>query len=154
MISSATAIALNQTVSYYNNNVLPNLYESLGKYTGTVNQIASATANIDTTELTAGISALKSGANNLATGTNQLANGANDLSSGASKLATSMNTLNDGLSAFKQQGLNKLINFANNNLTLFTNNLRSTVTTAGSYHHYSNSNAKSVKFIFKTPPLK
>ena len=148
-----TKATLNQIIASYNTS-LPELYTSLGTYTGTVDQIASATANIDTTELTAGISSLKSGANDLATGANQLANGANDLNSGASKLATGMSTLNDGLGTFKQQGLNKLISFANNNLSSFTANLRSTVTTADSYHHYTNSNATSVKFIFKTPSLK
>ena len=148
-----TKATLNQIIASYNTS-LPELYTSLGTYTGTVDQIASATASMDTTELTTGIATLKSGANDLARGTNQLATGANDLANGANQLSAGMSTLNDGLNTFKQQGLNKLINFANHDLNSFTNNLRSTVNAADSYHHYSNPNATSVKFIFKTPALK
>lgn len=149
----ATADALNTIISSYNVS-LPELYTSLGTYTGTVDQIASATASIDTAELTDGISVLKSGAIDLSSGANQLATGANDLAAGTNQLATGVNTLNDGLSIFQQQGLNKLINFANHDLNSFTSNLRTTVNAASSYHHYSNQNATSVKFIFKTPALK
>lgn len=149
-----TAAALGQIITYYSSNVLPDLYQSLGTYTGTVDYIASSTANLDLTELTNGVSALKSGANELATGTDQLATGANELATGASQLASGASTLNDGLNTFKQQGINKLVDFANRNLTSFTSNLRSTVSAAKSYHHYTNENATSVKFIFKTLSLK
>ena len=148
-----TKATLNQIIASYNTS-LPELYTSLGTYTGTVDQIASATASMDTTELTAGIATLKSGADDLASGANQLASGANELSNGTSQLATGANTLNSGLTAFKEQGLNKLINFANHDLSSFIANLRSTINAATSYHHYSNPQATSVKFIFKTPSLK
>lgn len=147
-----TKATLNQIISSYNTS-LPELYASLGTYTGTVDQIASATAGIDTTELINGIAALKSGANDLASGANQLATGANDLANGANQFTAGMSTLDNGLNTFKQQGLNKLINFAKHDLNSFTNNLRSTVNAANSYHNYSNPNATSVKFILKTPAL-
>lgn len=101
-----------------------------------------------------GATELSAGASTLAAGATELSNGTNELATGASQLAAGANTLNSGLTAFKEQGLNKLINFANNNLSTFTANLRSTVNAANSYHHYSNSSATSVKFIFKTPSLK
>ena len=107
---------------------LVSLSSGIAEYTGTVDYIASQTP-----ALTAG---------------------ANELASGASQLATGANTLNSGLTAFKQQGLNKLIDFANNNLQAFTANLRNTINAANSYHHYNNESATSVKFIFKTPSLK
>ena len=107
---------------------LVSLSSGIAEYTGTVDYIASQPP-----ALTAG---------------------ANELASGASQLATGANTLNSGLTAFKQQGLNKLIDFANNNLQAFTASLRSTINAANSYHHYNNESATSVKFIFKTPSLK
>ena len=80
--------------------------------------------------------------------------GAKELATGASQLATGANTLNSGLITFKEEGINELVNFANHDLASFTNNLRSTVNAAKSYRYYTNENATSVKFIFKTPALK
>ena len=149
-----TAAAISNIITQYSSDVLPTLYESLGTYTGTVDYIASSTANLDTAELTNGVSALKSASSELAVGSDQLTIGASDLANGADQLATGMSTLNSGLAAFKEQGLNKLINFANHDLASFTANLRSTVNAANSYHHYNNPSATSTKFIFKTPSLK
>lgn len=149
----ATAAVLNNIVSSYGAG-LPDLYTSLGKYTGTVDAMAESTAALDTTELINGVTALKNGANGLADGTLQLADGVDKLASGASKIANGADALNSGLAAFKQQGLNKLVDFANKDITAFTANLRATINTAKSYHYYSNSDADSVKFIFKTPSIK
>lgn len=124
-------------------------YTAVTTYIGNIAQL-SAGAN----QLTAGANQLVSGTTALATGANQLANGADQLSAGAAKLSTGNQTLKNGLLTFKQQGIDRLINFANEDLSNFLENTRATVTAANSYHHYTNPNAKNVKFIFKTPSLK
>ena len=120
-------------------------------YTTAHTAITTYTGNIK--QLSDGADQLKSGLDQLSTGLDQLAAGANELSNGANKLNQGAHTLNTGLSTFKTQGIDRLVNFAQNDLRSFTNNLRSTVTAADSYHYYSNSQAESVKFIFKTPSI-
>ena len=128
----------------------------LNSYTTTVDEIATKTPalQIGSNQLLEGAKTLSNGTTTLTTGTNELATGTDSLVDGLDKLTAGAGTLNDGLTIFKDQGLNKLINFANNDLSSFTANLRQTVTAADSYHHYSNSNANSVKFIFKTPSIR
>ena len=108
-----------------------------------------------------GIAQLSDGAARLYAGTEQLYSGATELSlgldslaSGLDALATGSHTLYDGLVTFKTSGIDRLVNFANHDLSGFLYNLRRTVTAADSYHHYSNPSATSVKFIFKTLSIK
>lgn len=145
-------------------------YTGVLKYTGNLDYIATESSKLVTgaTTLNAGLNELGTGANSLATGTSELLSGANTLATGATKLSLGVNSLTSGLEAlsagghtlanglitFKEQGINKLVSFANHDLANLTNNLRSTVTAARSYHYYSDSSAKSVKFLFKTPSLK
>lgn len=103
--------------------------------------------------LAAGTATLSDGANTLADGADQLSTGADSLASGLSQLSSGSHTLHSGLTAFKQQGIDQLVNFANRDLSGFLSNLRTTVEAADSYHHYSNPHATSVKFIFKSPSL-
>ena len=105
-------------------------------------------------ELANGTEALSNGANALAAGTNELLAGTNTLTDGLGQLDAGAHTLSSGLITFKQQGIDKLVNFANQDLSNFLNNLRATVSAADSYHYYTNQSANSVKFIFKTPSIK
>ena len=107
-----------------------------------------------------GISAAATGAATLSTGLTQLVNGATTLSNGLGVLLEGENqlyqgsiTLRDGLSTFKTSGIDKLVSFADKDLTNFTRNLRASVTAAGSYKSFGGVNAKSVKFIVKTPSI-
>ncbi len=136
---------ISATVSQYYNTA----YSAITTYTGNIEQLANG-AN----KLSVGASQLAFGTTELSKGATELASGTDSLVLGLSQLNTGSQTLTSGLNTFKTQGINKLLDFANNNLTSFTNNLRSTVSVADSYHHYSNSNATSVKFVFKTPALK
>ena len=111
--------------------------------------------------LAGGASQVAGGANEIATGANKLANGATELSLGSSTLVSGLDqlsagshTLYNGLITFKDQGLNKLTNFANHDLANTINNIRSSVTAAKSYHYYQDPSAQSVKFLFKTPSIK
>lgn len=132
---------------------LPILYTSLGTYTGSVDAIATGVVNMDTSELTNGITALSSGANTLYTGTTTLKNGMDTLASGANELSAGSKALKDGLITFKTSGIDKLVNFASKDLTSFTRNLRSSITAASSYKSFGGADAKSVKFIVKTPSI-
>ncbi|MBR2839881.1 hypothetical protein IKE82_00940 [Candidatus Saccharibacteria bacterium] len=145
-------------------------YTGVLKYTGNLDYIAGESSKLVTgaTTLNAGLNELGTGANSLATGTSELLSGANTLATGATKLSLGVNSLTSGLEAlsagghtlanglitFKEQGINKLVSFANHDLANLTNNLRSTVSAARSYHYYSSPSAKSVKFLFKTPSIK
>ncbi len=111
---------------------------------------ASAGAN----SLATNLSSLSDGINSLANGADKLESGAGSLVDGLSKLSSGSHTLKDGLTTFKSTGIDKLVNFANHDLDGFLRNLRSTVSSARSYRYYSNKNAHSVKFIFKTPEIK
>ena len=124
--------------------------------------------NANIPALTDGVSKLNSGAATLATGAADLSDGANQLldgtitlktgvdtlASGASQLSSGSKTLKDGIATFKAEGIDKLVNFAQNDLAGFTANLRSTINAAKSHHSYKSTTATSVKFIFKTPSIK
>ncbi len=123
----------------------------IDEYTG---KIKTEADSMDTTELTEGIAALSTGANQLYAGTSELKTGLDTLASGTTQLADGSKTLENGLNTFKTSGIDKLVNFANNNLSSALANIRASVSAAKNYHSYKNSSAESVKFIFKTPSLK
>ena len=105
-------------------------------------------------QLSSGASQLSSGLDQLATGADQLKSGVDQLATGTSQLSAGSHTLYSGLKTFKAAGIDQLTNFANNNLANFTANLRASVSAAKSYHSYGHTDAKTVKFIFKTPSIK
>ena len=107
--------------------------------------VTTYTGNIET--LANGASELSVGANNLAAGTTELKNGINSLSAGAAQLSAGSHTLNQGLNTFKTSGIDKLVNFANQDAANFVYNFRQTVSAAKSYTTHT-------KFIFKTPSIK
>ena len=104
-------------------------------------------------EVSAGAMELSTGLTKLSAGTNTLSEGLGSLVEGQTKLYQGAITLRDGLTTFKTSGIDKLVNFAKNDLSRFTNNLRATVRAAGSYKSFGNIEAKSVKFIIKTPSI-
>ena len=93
------------------------------------------------------------GVDKAAAGIIDLSNGLGVLIEGQTKLYQGSITLRDGLNTFKTSGIDKLVNFAKNDLSRFTNNLRATVRAAASYRNFGNTDAKSVKFIVKTPSI-
>lgn len=117
-------------VEYYNK-----INTAVTTYTGNIEALAN------------GASELSVGANNLAAGTTELKNGINSLSAGAAQLSAGSHTLNQGLNTFKTSGIDKLVNFANQDAANFVYNFRQTVAAAKSYTTHT-------KFIFKTPSIK
>lgn len=84
----------------------------------------------------------------------ELKYGVSALNDGAAQLHDGAGQLRNGLITYKSQGIDRIVDFANNDINNFVLNLRKTVTAAASYRSYSNSGAKSVKFVFKTPSIK
>ncbi|MBQ9180731.1 hypothetical protein IJ135_01390 [Candidatus Saccharibacteria bacterium] len=121
-------------------------------YTGNV-----ATAAAGAGDLTAGLAQLSSGAGDLAAGLAQVSGGAAQLSYNMGNLVTGLDTiyqgsvtLGQGLTTFKTSGVDKLVNFANNDLSSFTSNLRASVSAASSYTSFNGAaGVESVKFIVK-----
>lgn len=109
---------------------------------------------------TNGVSDAATGSQTLSTGLTQLADGATTLSDGLGTLVDGQNklyqgsiTLKDGLITFKTSGIDKLVDFASKDLASFTRNLRNSITAASSYKSFGGVDAKSVKFIVKTPAI-
>lgn len=117
-------------VEYYNK-----INTAVTTYTGNIEALAN------------GASELSVGANNLAAGITELKNGINSLSAGAAQLSAGSHTLNQGLNTFKTSGIDKLVNFANQDVASFVYNFHQTVSAAKSYTTHT-------KFIFKTPSIK
>ena len=106
-------------------------------------------------DYTAGVAAAAGGEKviELSAGATQISDSLGDLVEGQTKLYQGTITLRDGLNTFKTSGIDKLVNFAKNDLSRFTNNLRATVRAAASYRNFGNTDAKSVKFVVKTPSI-
>ena len=147
VVDQVTATAENLIAKY---NLDPALVTELTapivEYYNKINTaVTTYTGNIET--LANGASELSVGANNLAAGTTELKNGINSLSAGAAQLSAGSHTLNQGLNTFKTSGIDKLVNFANQDAASFVYNFRQTVSAAKSYTAHT-------KFIFKTPSIK
>lgn len=107
------------------------------------NLVKFATGTIGYTQ---GVSQISEGAIKLSNGIGSLLDGENQLYQGSI-------TLKDSLITFKTSGIDKLVSFADKDLTSFTRNLRNSVSAAGSYKSFGDVEAKSVKFIVKTPSI-
>lgn len=110
---------------------------------------------------TTGVAQMAEGAGELSAGleymnskTPELVAGLGSLVDGSTKLYEGSVTLREGLDTFKNSGIDKLVDFANDDLAGFTRDARATVTAANSYRAFDSSSAESVKFIFKTPGVK
>lgn len=102
----------------------------------------------------AGANELRDGLNTINGKTPELVAGLGSLVDGTTKLYEGSVTLNNGLNTFKSSGIDKLVDFANNDMASFIENARGTVKAASSYHSFGGSNAKTVKFIVKTTSIK
>lgn len=122
--------------------------QALDLYTGILQYTAGVAAARDgAATINANMAALSSGAATLAEGATTLDNGFGTLVSGTTELYNGSVTLKDGLNTFKTSGIDKLVNFANQDAASFVYNFRQTVSAAKSYTTHT-------KFIFKTPSIK
>lgn len=136
-----------QITNYYDT-----AYSAVTTYTGSIEKLYEGASKLASGAdiLADGATKLDSGIDTLATGVSALDGGSDQLADGMAKLASGSHTLHEGLLTFKTSGIDRLVDFANNDLAGFMSNLRATVSAARSYNHYTNKSAESVKFIFKT----
>lgn len=137
-----------------------NLYASLAKldslktgaknYTDGVNQLA---AGLNTTlpagiaQLQEGSAQLKSGASALADGLTTLDDSTPALVEGIEKLKDGSGSLKDGLTTFNNDGISKITNFYNGNLSGLSARLKNIV-------NLSKSSKQNVKYIYRTDEIK
>ena len=105
-------------------------------------------------EVATGATDLSSGLNTISSKTPALVSGLDAILDGETQLYDGSTTLKAGLLTFKTSGIDKLVSFANQNLSNFTYNARKTIDAARSYTHVKNPTATSVKFIVKTTSIK
>lgn len=149
-LASELTVAISELSGYYDQ-----AYSAVNEYVSGIRQLADGADELEkgAETLASGADTLASGARTLADGMDELNSGATSLTSGLEQLSTGSKTLDDGLKAFREQGINKLVNFANHDLSSFAKNLRLTIEAARSYRAYNSPSANSVKFIFKTPSV-
>ena len=101
-------------------------------------------------QLADGARQLSDGIDQLAYGASALFNGSVQLRNGALQLNNGTNALHSGLVTFRNNGISRLADFANNDVAGFMNNFKKSVEAAKSYKYYQDSSADSVKFVFKS----
>lgn len=158
---------LTQVITAITNEKLPQINTAIGQYCAAApdvtrcaeyqvaknsfeNVVSSLT---QTKELLSGLLLLENGINEYTGYVASATEGSQALSTGLTQLYQGSITLRDGLNTFKTSGIDKLVNFAKNDLSRFTNNLRAAVRAAASYRNFGNTDAKSVKFVVKTPSI-
>ncbi len=145
-----SVIALKSSLDSYNG-----FYLGLLAYTSGV---SSATAGAG--ELISGANALKGGTSELYTGTDTLANGIQtmraktpELIDGVTKLRDGAKSLQEGLKKFMNEGVQKLVDLATEDLKGVTDRVSATIDVAQGYTSFSGIDEKAegtVKFIYKT----
>lgn len=120
----------------------------------TFNKVIDSVTGIKSlVDFSQGVIAYTDGVAKVAAGATRLSAGLGSLVNGQTELYNGSVTLKDGLTTFKTSGIDKLVNFAANDLNNFIINLKGSVSAASSYHNFGNTDAKSVKFIIKSPSI-
>ena len=113
----------------------------------------AALLNSNSSALLSGAGALQNGASQLKDGANTLSNGTNSLMSGADLLASGANELNSGLIKFDNEGVQKLADAFEGNVTSFANRLHAIDEASKSYDSFSGHSdemSSTVKFLIET----
>ena len=140
---------------------LTGLKASLDEYNKFYTGLISYTAGVD--EASAGVAllstkttALSAGAQSLYENMQKLADGTVALSSGVKKLADGSLTLSDGLKQFNDEGISKLVNAVDGDISEIAARLKATVEASKSYTTYAgkaDDTEGSVKFIYETDAI-
>ena len=147
-------ISLKTSLDSYNS-----FYLGLIAYTDGVSsaEIGAAQLNEGACTLKEGTAALCSGANELYNGILQLKNGAPSLVNGVTQLKDGAMQLSDGLSQFNEQGIKKLSDAVDGNLSGLLDRLKATVNVSKKYKTFSGLDDNmdgQVKFIYRTDSIK
>lgn len=158
---------LTQVITTITNEKLPQINTAIGQYCAAAPDVArcaeyqvakNSFENVvssltQTKELLGGLLLLENGINEYTGHVASATEGSQALSTGLTQLYQGSITLRDGLNTFKTSGIDKLVNFASKDLSNFTRGFRNSVSAASSYKSFGGADAKSVKFVVKTPSI-
>ena len=148
-----SVISLKTSLDSYNT-----FYLGLRSYTAGVSQAAAGAGELKagTDDLKSGTSKLYAGATELYDGILTLKNGSPALVDGITQLRDGAMQLSDGLKKFNEQGVQKLVDAVDGNLTGLITRLRATIDVSKNYRSFSgidDSMDGQVKFIYRTDSI-
>lgn len=148
-----SVISLKTSLDSYNT-----FYLGLQSYTAGVSQAAAGAGELKagTDDLKSGTSKLYAGATELYDGILTLKNGTPALVDGITQLRDGAMQLSDGLKEFNEQGVQKLVDAVDGDLTGLTTRLRATIDVSKNYHSFSGIDDNmdgQVKFIYRTDAI-
>ena len=148
-----SVISLKTSLDSYNT-----FYLGLKSYTAGVSQAAAGAGELKagTDDLKSGTSKLYAGATELYDGILTLKNGSPALVDGITQLRDGAMQLSDGLKKFNEQGVQKLVDAVDGNLTGLITRLRATIDVSKNYRSFSgidDSMDGQVKFIYRTDSI-
>ena len=148
-----SVISLKTSLDSYNT-----FYLGLQSYTAGVSQAAAGAGELKagTDDLKSGTSKLYAGATELYDGILTLKNGSPALVDGITQLRDGAMQLSDGLKKFNEQGVQKLVDAVDGNLTGLITRLRATIDVSKNYRSFSGIDDNmdgQVKFIYRTDSI-
>ena len=148
-----SVISLKTSLDSYNTS-----YRGLQSYTAGVSQAAAGAGEVKagTDDLKSGTSKLYAGATELYDGILTLKNGTPALVDGITQLRDGAMQLSDGLKEFNEQGVQKLVDAVDGDLTGLTTRLRATIDVSKNYRSFSGIDDNmdgQVKFIYRTDAI-
>ena len=148
-----SVISLKTSLDSYNT-----FYLGLKSYTAGVSQAAAGAGELKagTDDLKSGTSKLYAGATELYDGILTLKNGSPALVDGITQLRDGAMQLSDGLKKFNEQGVQKLVDAVDGNLTGLITRLRATIDVSKNYRSFSGIDDNmdgQVKFIYRTDSI-
>ena len=148
-----SVISLKTSLDSYNT-----FYLGLQSYTAGVSQAAAGAGELKagTDDLKSGTSKLYAGATELYDGILTLKNGTPALVDGITQLRDGAMQLSDGLKEFNEQGVQKLVDAVDGDLTRLTTRLRATIDVSKNYRSFSGIDDNmdgQVKFIYRTDAI-
>ncbi len=133
-------------------------YTGLAAYTNGVSQAYNGAG-----QLAAGAHSLKDGAAKLAAGAGTLYDGLSKLQSGSGALVDGISQLNngaheltDGISEFNEQGINKIVDAFDGDISELTSRMKAILDASKNYNNFAGISDKmngSVKFIYRTDSI-
>ena len=150
---AASIISLKSSLDSYNA-----FYLGLLSYTGGVDTAASGADKLNSGagELKDGTAQLRDGAQTLYNGILTLKDGAPALVEGVTQLKDGAMELSDGMKRFNEEGIQKLIDFIDGDLTSIATRLKATMDVSNDYCNYSGISddmSGQVKFIYRTDEI-
>lgn len=148
-----SVISLKTSLDSYNA-----FYLGLQSYTAGVSEAAAGAGELKagTDDLKSGTSKLYAGATELYDGILTLKNGTPALVDGITQLRDGAMQLSDGLKEFNEQGVQKLVDAVDGDLTGLTTRLRATIDVSKNYRSFSGIDDNmdgQVKFIYRTDAI-